>query len=156
MQGQIAYSQEQESETEEKEETVVDAIEEKHGCKYENGYLYIDEWGYKIKIPDNDSHLTATSIMRCEYSGENDYEQPPNGVAQYFRFNHKYANRPAIEYTIIRQKGESDWRKVKSENWVPIELNDGWEYRLYYAIPSEESAKERLWVFTDPNNYSNI
>ncbi len=124
--------------------------EEANTCKIVDDYLYIEEWGYKIKIPN------YTSILRCEYLGENDIEQPTSATLQIFSFNYKSSNRPSVDYSIERQKGDSDWSKNKNPNWVPIELDDGYEYRIYYSIPSEATAKEKIDTFTDKSNYVNI
>lgn len=132
------------------ENDVAISEEDTNTCKIVDGYLYIEEWGYKIKIP------TDTSILRCEYLGENDIEQPTSATQQMFSFNYKFSNRPSVDYSIQRQKGDSDWSKNKSQDWVPVELDDGYEYRIYYSIPGEATAKEKIDNFTDKSNYTNI
>lgn len=138
------------------ENDVAISEEDTNTCKIVDGYLYVEEWGYKIKIPNYDEKPLTTSILRCEYLGENDVEQPINATYQVFSFNYKYGNRPSVDYSIQRQKGDSDWSKNKSQDWVPIELDDGYEYRIYYSIPGEATAKEKIDTFTDKSNYTNI
>lgn len=128
-----------------------------NGCKIEDGYLYIEEWGYKISIPNSATgESNENSIQRCEYLGENDIEQPADGALQIFSFNYKSSNQPSVDYSIERQKGSVDWSKNKSSNWTPIELNDDWEYRLYYSLPDESATEKTIEIFTSKDNYGEI
>lgn len=68
----------------------------------------------------------------------------------------KSSNQPSVDYSIERQKGSVDWSKNKSSNWTPIELNDDWEYRLYYSLPDESATEKTIELFTNKDNYGEI